>query len=167
MDEIAPPPAPDRSPAATPADEPAPPPDAPVPAAAFAAPRHRNFQCFHAGQLLSLVGTWMQSTALGWLVLNLTSSELLLGVATAVASAPTVFFSLYAGPLADSPLPGRARSRSHHLPCEEPMLDTAGLVSLTEEWSERDPKNVAQEADRGHGRGDRRAHARGGRDTHR
>jgi len=101
MDPIAPPPELDRSPAATPADEPAPPPDTPVPPGAFAALRHRNFQLFYAGQFLSLVGTWMQSTAQGWLVLNLTNSELLLGVVTAVASAPTVLFSLYAGALAD------------------------------------------------------------------
>lgn len=101
IDDIAPPPELDRSPAATPADEPAPPPDASVPPGAFAALRHRNFQLFYAGQFLSLVGTWMQSTAQGWLVLNLTNSELLLGVVTAVASAPTVLFSLYAGALAD------------------------------------------------------------------
>ncbi|HET7231226.1 MAG TPA: MFS transporter [Longimicrobium sp.] len=99
-DDTAPPPELDRSPAAPPGDE-AGPPDAPVSAHAFAALRHRNFQLFYAGQFLSLVGTWMQSTAQGWLVLNLTNSELLLGVVTAVASAPTVLFSLYAGALAD------------------------------------------------------------------
>jgi MFS family permease len=43
----------------------------------------------------------MQTTAQGWLVLNLTNSELLLGVVTAVASLPTFLFSLYAGALAD------------------------------------------------------------------
>lgn len=101
LDPIAPPPELGRSPAATPADEPAPPPDAPLPSGAFAALRHRNFQLFYAGQFLSLVGTWMQSTAQGWLVLNLTNSELLLGVVTAVASVPTILFSLYAGALAD------------------------------------------------------------------
>jgi MFS family permease len=68
---------------------------------ALAALRHRNFRLFYAGQLLSLVGTWMQSTALGWLVLNLTNSTLLLGVVTAVGSLPTFLFSLYAGAVAD------------------------------------------------------------------
>lgn len=43
----------------------------------------------------------MQSTAQGWLVLNLTNSELLLGVVTAVSSLPTFLFSLYAGAVAD------------------------------------------------------------------
>ena len=82
-------------------DAPAEPAEAPVRAGAFAALRHRNFQLFYAGQFLSLVGTWMQSTAQGWLVLNLTNSELLLGVVTAVGSLPTFLFSLYAGAVAD------------------------------------------------------------------
>jgi MFS family permease len=82
-------------------DAPPRPPAAPLAASAFAALRHRNFQLFYAGQFLSLVGTWMQSTAQGWLVLNLTNSELLLGVVTAVSSLPTFLFSLYAGAVAD------------------------------------------------------------------
>ncbi|HEX2209348.1 MAG TPA: MFS transporter, partial [Longimicrobium sp.] len=56
---------------------------------------------FYLGQLLSLGGSWMQSTAQGWLVLELTDSELLLGVVTAVASLPTLLFTLYAGAVAD------------------------------------------------------------------
>jgi MFS family permease len=46
----------------------------------FRALRHRNFQLFFAGQLVSLVGTWMQSTAQLWLVYKLTNSAALLGV---------------------------------------------------------------------------------------
>src|SRR5579863_6186633 len=42
--------------------------------------RHRNFQLFIAGQLISLIGTWMQSTAQLWLVYKLTGSAALLGV---------------------------------------------------------------------------------------
>ena len=53
------------------------------------------------GQLLSLAGTWMQSTAQGWLVLELTNSALKLGVVTAVTSLPTLLFTLWAGDLAD------------------------------------------------------------------
>lgn len=56
---------------------------------------------FYVGQLLSLAGTWMQSTAQGWLVLELTNSALLLGVVTAVTSLPTLLFTLWAGDLAD------------------------------------------------------------------
>src|SRR5229473_2706559 len=46
----------------------------------FRALQHRNFQLFFAGQLVSLIGTWMQSTAQLWLVYDLTHSAALLGV---------------------------------------------------------------------------------------
>lgn len=68
---------------------------------AFAALRHRDFRLFYSGQILSLIGTWMQTTAQGWLVLELTNSEFLLGVVTAVGSLPVLLFSLYAGVIAD------------------------------------------------------------------
>jgi MFS family permease len=70
-------------------------------AGAFASLRHRNFRIFWFGQLLSLTGTWMQSTAQGWLVLELTNSEFLLGLTTAAASLPVLLFTLYAGVVAD------------------------------------------------------------------
>ena len=52
--------------------------------------RHRNFQLFFSGQLISLIGTWMQSIAESWLVYRKTGSALLLG-ATAFASQIPVF----------------------------------------------------------------------------
>lgn len=73
----------------------------PLAAGAFAALRHRNFRLFWFGQLLSLTGTWMQSTAQGWLVLELTDSELWLGLVTAAGSLPVLLFTLYAGVIAD------------------------------------------------------------------
>src|SRR5215470_18725531 len=45
----------------------------------FRALRHRNFRLFISGQIISLVGTWMQNTAQSWLVYRLTHSEILLG----------------------------------------------------------------------------------------
>jgi len=45
----------------------------------FRALRHRNFRLFISGQIVSLVGTWMQNTAQSWLVYKLTHSELMLG----------------------------------------------------------------------------------------
>jgi len=75
--------------------------DVPLSPRAFGALRHRNYRVFYLGQLLSLTGTWMQSTAQGWLVLELTNSALRLGIVTAVASIPTLLFSLWAGDLAD------------------------------------------------------------------
>ena len=68
---------------------------------AFGALRHRNFRVFYIGHLLSLTGTWMQTTAQGWLVLDLTDSEFHLGLVTAVTSLPTLLFGLYAGVVAD------------------------------------------------------------------
>src|SRR5215212_1072797 len=47
----------------------------------FRALRHRNFRLFITGQVVSLVGTWMQNVAQSWLVYRLTHSELLLGTA--------------------------------------------------------------------------------------
>jgi MFS family permease len=47
----------------------------------FRALRHRNFRLFASGQFISLIGTWMQTVALGWLVYRLTRSPALLGVA--------------------------------------------------------------------------------------
>lgn len=67
----------------------------------FGALRHRNFRIFYVGHLLSLSGTWLQITALGWLVLELTDSEFWLGVVNAGTSIPILFFSLYAGVIAD------------------------------------------------------------------
>ena len=48
-------------------------------ATAVRALRHRNFQLFFAGQLISLIGTWMQTVAQSWLVYRMTGSQLLLG----------------------------------------------------------------------------------------
>lgn len=69
--------------------------------ATFAALRHRNFRLFFYGQLLSLIGTWMQSTAQGWLVYQLTGSKLLLGTVVAVGSAPMLLLSIWGGSVAD------------------------------------------------------------------
>jgi MFS family permease len=63
--------------------------------------RHRNFRLYWFGQMISLIGTWMQSMAQGWLVLRLTNSPFLLGVVGAFAGLPVFFFSLPAGVLAD------------------------------------------------------------------
>ncbi|MCL6521579.1 MAG: MFS transporter [Firmicutes bacterium] len=68
---------------------------------AFSALRHRNFQLFFAGQLISLVGTWMDNVGQGWLVLQLTDSAWVLGVVSALQFLPFLIFSLVAGALVD------------------------------------------------------------------
>ena len=67
----------------------------------FSALRHRNFRLFFSGQLVSLIGTWMQNTAQGWLVYEITGSKWLLGLVTAVNSAPMLLFSTLGGSIAD------------------------------------------------------------------
>jgi MFS family permease len=63
--------------------------------------RHRNFQLFFAGQLISLVGTWMQSVAQSWLVYRLTGSPALLGLASFAGQIPIFILSPIAGYAAD------------------------------------------------------------------
>src|SRR4051794_702244 len=67
----------------------------------FSAFRYRNYRLFFLGQLVSLVGTWMNNTAEGWLVYQLTGSKALLGVVAAASSGPMLFFSTYGGWIAD------------------------------------------------------------------
>jgi hypothetical protein len=50
----------------------------------FAAFRHYNYRLYFSGQLISLIGTWMQNIGQGWLVLQLTHSPFYLGVVTAL-----------------------------------------------------------------------------------
>lgn len=63
--------------------------------------RHRNFRLFWYGQTLSLIGTWMQSMAQGWLALELSNNAFLVGLVAAAGSLPVVLFSLHAGVVAD------------------------------------------------------------------
>jgi MFS family permease len=67
----------------------------------FAALKHRNFRLFFMGQLVSLIGTWMQTTAQGWLVYQLTGSKVLLGTVAATGTLPMLLLSLWGGSLAD------------------------------------------------------------------
>src|ERR1700686_4828903 len=68
---------------------------------AFLALRHRNFRLFWTGQLISLMGTWMQSIGQSWLVLELTHSAWLLGIVGALQFLPVMLLSLFGGVLAD------------------------------------------------------------------
>jgi MFS family permease len=63
--------------------------------------RHRNFQLFFSGQLISLVGTWMQTVAQAWLVYRLTHSSLLLGSVGFASQIPVFLFAPIGGTLAD------------------------------------------------------------------
>ena len=74
---------------------------APARSGAFRALRHRNFQLYFGGQFISLIGTWMQSVAQGWLVLKLTNSALMLGVVSFAGYLPVLLVALFAGVIVD------------------------------------------------------------------
>jgi len=63
--------------------------------------RHRDFRLFWIGQLISQVGTWMQSVAQAWLVLELTHSPLHLGIVSALQFTPVLLLSPVGGVLSD------------------------------------------------------------------
>jgi MFS family permease len=63
--------------------------------------RHRNFQLFFAGQLISLTGTWMQTVAQSWLVYRLTGSTMLLGMVGFTSQIPVFLFAPIGGVVAD------------------------------------------------------------------
>jgi len=67
----------------------------------FRALRHRNFQLFIGGQLVSMAGTWMQIIAQGWLVYSITKSEVMLGVVGFAAAIPAFLISPWAGVVVD------------------------------------------------------------------
>src|SRR5579864_8873355 len=67
----------------------------------FAALRQYNFRLYWFGQMISVMGTWMQSIGQSWLVLSLTHSAWQIGVVGALQMTPTLLFSIFAGVLAD------------------------------------------------------------------
>ncbi len=70
-------------------------------ATTFSALKHRNYRLFFTGQLISLIGTWMQNVAQSWLVYQLTGSPIYLGIVSVASSVPILAFSLGAGVLID------------------------------------------------------------------
>jgi predicted MFS family arabinose efflux permease len=69
--------------------------------ALFAVFRHRNYRLFFTGQLVSLMGTWMQTVAQAWLVYSLTHSPFLLGLTTFCAQVTVFFLAPFGGMVAD------------------------------------------------------------------
>ena len=70
-------------------------------ATAVRALRHRNFQLFFAGQMISLIGTWMQTVAQSWLVYRMTGSTLLLGTVGFASQIPVFLVAPVGGIVAD------------------------------------------------------------------
>jgi MFS family permease len=91
----------------------------------LSATRHRNFRFFIIGQFVSQCGTWIQTVALGWLVLQLTNSAFAVGLVTTLGSLPILLFTLYGGVVAD-----RVDKRSLVLLLQSLMLVEALVLGL-------------------------------------
>src|SRR6516165_10146755 len=88
---------------------------------------HRDYRLFLAGQLVSLIGTWMQTVAQSWLVYRLTGSSVLLGLVGFASQIPVFVLAPVGGSLAD------ARSRHHIIIATQAaaMLLAFALAGLT------------------------------------
>ncbi|MCX7702664.1 MAG: MFS transporter [Planctomycetota bacterium] len=67
----------------------------------FSSLKHRNYRLFFCGQAISLIGTWMQMTAQGWLVYSLSRSKFVLGLVSALSTLPLALLSPVGGVVAD------------------------------------------------------------------
>ncbi len=67
----------------------------------FRALRNPNYRLYWVGQIVSMLGTWMQTVAQAWLVLRLTDSPVALGVIVACQTVPVLLFALFGGVVAD------------------------------------------------------------------
>jgi MFS family permease len=93
--------------------------------------QHRNFRLFWSGQTLSLVGSWMQTMAQGWLALELSDSPLVVGLVAASSSLPIVLLSVAAGVIVDRTDKLRLVTIAQSLL----LIEAAALWWFT--WSER------------------------------
>jgi MFS family permease len=91
----------------------------------FAALSHRNYRLWFAGQLVSLFGTWMQSTAQGFLVYELTHSPAYLGYIGFAGGLPSWVFMLYGGVVSD-----RLPRRNVLLMTQAAMMVLAALLAI-------------------------------------
>src|SRR5579872_3779249 len=73
----------------------------PAPTRMLGALRHRNYRLFLTGQIISTIGTWMQSVAMPWLALQITHSGLLVGLVIAAQFTPILVGSQLGGVIAD------------------------------------------------------------------
>ena len=93
--------------------------------ASLSALRHRDFRLFWGGQLVSLIGTWMQSVGQAWLVLELTRSPFQLGLVSALQFIPVLLFSPVGGAISD-----RLRKRHILLVTQATMMVQAFVLAV-------------------------------------
>lgn len=95
----------------------------------FRALRNRNYRLFYIGQTISLCGTWMQTIAQAWLVLQITNSKVALGTVTMLQFLPITIFVLFAGVIAD-----RVPKRNFIL-CTQALAMAQALTLAALVWS--------------------------------
>jgi MFS family permease len=86
--------------------------------------KHKNYRLFFFGQIISLVGTWMQSIATSWLIYQMTGSEFLLGLITFAGQIPSFIVAPLGGVIAD-------RWNRHHLIILTQTLSMIQALALT------------------------------------
>ncbi len=91
----------------------------------FAALQYPNYRLWFSGQLVSLIGTWMQNTAQGYLIYELTHSPAYLGYVGFAVGLPSWLFTLYGGVIAD-----RISRRTIMLVTQSAMMVLALLLAL-------------------------------------
>lgn len=69
---------------------------------AFPALTSKNYKLYFSGQFISLIGTWLQVVAQGWLVFQITNSSFWVGMVSALGSLPILIFTLFGGVIVDS-----------------------------------------------------------------
>lgn len=67
----------------------------------FRALRSKNYKLYFLGQAISLIGTWIQSTAMSWLIYRITNSTVLLGTTAFLSQIPNLFISPFIGVFLD------------------------------------------------------------------
>ena len=67
----------------------------------FPALQNKDYKAYFLGQLISLIGTWLQIVSQGWLILQLTNSALQIGIIAALSTLPSLFLTLFGGVLVD------------------------------------------------------------------
>lgn len=97
----------------------------------FRALRNRNYRLFYFGQIISLSGTWMQTIAQAWLVLQITDSKVALGTVTMLQFLPITIFVLFAGVIAD-----RVPKRNFIL-CTQTLAMSQAFILAMLVWSGR------------------------------
>jgi MFS family permease len=91
----------------------------------FSALQYRNYRLWFYGQLVSLIGTWMQTTAQQYLIYDLSNSTVLLGLVAFISGVPSILFSAFGGVIAD-----RISRRTMMLITQAAMLVLAFILAI-------------------------------------